>query len=603
MRSATEGNGVPEYDLIICGGGIAGLGLARQLALRGDDISVLVLDMLTRPLPEGAFKVGESTIETGAFYYHDTLKLFDYLESQHLEKLGLRYFYGTDGEFADRPEYGVRRFLPAKSYQLDRGTLEHHLRDLIVEAGCDLREGVRVKDIDLGVNDAPHEVTWTEQDGTPRRARGRWVVDAMGRRRLLAHKLKLDRDWRGPCSSAWWRIRGKVSVNDFVPASNRKWHDRVDDDRWQSTTHMMGKGYWVWLIPLWPDNTSVGIVTSEAIHPLNSYGLNYQQAVEWLNTHEPLVGQAMEGRELMDFLKLKRYSHQAKQVFSVDRWACTGVSGFFADPYYSVGSNMIGFANGFICEMMTQDREGRLTQEYVDHANRYILALNDFLTDTIQRGYPNHHIGPIMALKTIWDYYIGWTTTDPQFYHEVYLDPTLTRIMSGVISRTVVTQARMMKLFEDWGALADTTRTGYTFEFIDYIEDLPTLKNLHVRNLPPKSDDFRKLLDNIREAVDRIEELAHIIFFLAVRDVLPEQAARLEGIRWINTEAIGLDPERWERDGLFSPKTAPRDYRRHQEEIGRLFTRRADAVSATSSLPPRQDRSAAASSSRSPLGS
>ena len=45
MRSATEGNGVPEYDLIICGGGIAGLGLARQLALRGDDISVLVLDM------------------------------------------------------------------------------------------------------------------------------------------------------------------------------------------------------------------------------------------------------------------------------------------------------------------------------------------------------------------------------------------------------------------------------------------------------------------------------------------------------------------------------------------------------------------------------
>lgn len=603
MRSATDVNGVPHYDLIICGGGIAGLGLARQIQLRGDDISVLVLDMLARPLPEGAFKVGESTIETGAYYYHGILQLFDYLESKQLEKLGLRYFYGTDGEFADRPEYGVKRFLPAKSYQLDRGTLEHHMRDLIVEAGCDLREGVRVKDIELGANQTPHEVTWTDADGTGRRARGTWVVDAMGRRRLLAHKLKLDRDWRGPCSSAWWRIRGKVSVNDFVPASNRKWHDRVEDDRWQSTTHMMGKGYWVWLIPLWPDNTSVGIVTSEAIHPLNTYGLNYEQAVEWLNTHEPLVGKAMEGRELMDFLKLKRYSHQTRQVFSVDRWACTGVSGFFADPYYSVGSNMIGFANGFICEMMKQDREGRLTQDYVDHANRYILALNDFLTDTIQRGYPNHHIGPIMALKTIWDYYIGWTTTDPQFYHEVYLDPTLTKIMSGVISRMVVTQARMMKLFEDWGKLADKTRTGYTFEFIDYIEDLPTLKNLHVRNLPPKTDDFRTLLDNIREAVDRVEELAHIIFFLAVRDVLPEQAPMLEAVRWINTEAIGLDPERWERDGLFSPKTAPRDYRRHEEEIGRLFTRRDATVTAAAASARPGDLSAAASSSRSPLGS
>jgi flavin-dependent dehydrogenase len=573
MRAATHEHGVPEYDLIVCGGGIAGLGLARQLALRGDDISVLVLDALTRPLPVAAFKVGESTIETGAYYYHHTLELYDYLEAEHLEKLGLRYFYGSDGEFADRPEYGVRRFLPAKSYQLDRGTLEHHLRDLIVEAGCDLREGVKVKDIELGADTAPHEVTFTQADGTLQRARGRWVVDAMGRRRYLQHKLNLDRGWRGPCSSAWWRVRGKVTENDFVPASNRKWHGRVEDDRWQSTTHLMGKGYWVWLIPLAPDNTSVGIVTSEAIHPLNTYGLSYGQALEWLAKHEPLVWKALEGHELLDFLKLKQYSYTSKQLFSHNRWACTGVAGVFADPYYSVGSNIIGFSNGFICRMMEMDRAGTLTAEYVEHANRYVLTLNDFLTNTIQRGYPNHHIGPIMALKTIWDYYIGWTTTDPQFYHEVYLDPTLTRIMSGVISRTVVTQARIMKLFEDWGARTDTT--GYTFEFIDYIEDLPTLKDLHVRNLPPKTDDFRTLLDNVREAVDRIEELAHIIFFLAVQDLLPEALPRLMAARWINTEAISLDADRWEKDGLFSPKTAPRDYRRHEEEICRLFTLKA----------------------------
>ncbi len=568
MRSATDVNGVPEYDLIICGGGLAGLTLARQLAVRGHDLSVLVLDLLSGPLPQAAFKVGESTIETGAYYYHGILGLFDYLEAEHLEKLGLRYFYGRSGEFADRPEYGVRRFLPAKSYQLDRGSLEQHLRNLIVEDGCELREGVRVTDIEIG---EPHTVAFTESDGSLRHARGRWVVDATGVRRYLAHKLKLNRGPAGACSSAWWRVRGKVNVNDFVPASNTAWHDRVDDDRWQSTNHLMGKGYWVWLIPIAPDMTSIGIVTAEAIHPLNTYGMSYEQALEWLRRYEPHVAAALEGRELLDFLKLKRYSHSATQVFSTDRWACSGVSGAFADPYYSVGSNLIGFANGFICQMLELDREGQLTQAYVDHANRYFLTLNDFLTDTIQRGYPNHHIGPIMALKTIWDYYIGWTTTDPQFYHDVYLDPTLTKIMSGVISRTVVTQARMMKLFEEWGQRTDTT--GYSFGFIDYIEDLPTLKDLHVRNLPPKTDDFRTLLDNIREAVDRIEELAHIIFFLAVRDVLPDEVSRLERVGWINTEAIGLDPARWERDGLFAPKTEARDYRRHKEEISRLFTR------------------------------
>ena len=49
--------------------------------------------------------------------------------------------------------------------------------------------------------------------------------------------------------------------------------------------------------------------------------------------------------------------------------------------------------------MMELDRAGSLTPEYVEHANSYVLTLNDFLTNTIQRGYPNHHIGPIMALN------------------------------------------------------------------------------------------------------------------------------------------------------------------------------------------------------------
>jgi hypothetical protein len=413
--------------------------------------------------------------------------------------------------------------------------------------------------------------------GEIHQARARWVVDAMGRRRFLQHKFGLTRESPGCFNSTWWRVRGKASVNDFVPKSNERWHSRVKDDRWQSTTHMMGKGYWVWLIPLAPDNTSVGIVTDNAIQPFEDYN-TYDKSIAWLWKHEPCVAKLVEGREVLDFLKLKNYSYTSKQVFSIDRWACVGVSGVFADPYYSVGSNMIGFGNGFIQRMIEMDRAGTLTQEYVDYANRYFLTLNDFLTDTIHRGYPNHHIGPIMALKTIWDYYVGWTTTDPQFYHEVYLEPTLATVMSGLISRVIVTQARMMKLFEDWGKRTDTT--NYTFEFIDYIDDLPTLKHLHIRNLPPKTNDFRKMLENVRGAVERIEEVAQVIFYLAAQDVLPDQKHLCETRPWINIEAIGLDPERWEKDGLFVPKTKPRDRSLLENEIGRLFTVRGESQQA-----------------------
>jgi flavin-dependent dehydrogenase len=556
----------PVYDLVICGGGLAGLSLARQLHLSRMDLSVLVLEQLPRPLPEAGFKIGESTIETGAYYFYETLQLRDYLEAEHLEKLGLRYFYPADGDFSERSEFGVAKFLPAKSYQLDRGKLENHLRKLAIDCGTLLRESVEVKDIEINPGSL-HRVSYVENGGL-REVSCRWVVDAMGRRRLLQRKLDLTRKSAGCFNSTWWRVRGKVSVNKFVPESNDAWHRRVKDDRWQSTNHLMGRGYWVWLIPLAPDNTSIGIVTDDSIHPFDTYN-SYEKSLAWLRKHEPVVADALQGHEVIDFQGLKNYSYSSQKVFSADRWACVGVSGVFADPYYSVGSNMIGFGNGYIKRMLEMERAGSLTQEYVDFANVYFLTLNDFLTDTIHRGYPYHHIPSIMALKTIWDYYVGWTTTDPQFYHELYLDPKSSKAMSAVLSRIVVAQGRVLSMFEEWGSR--TRGTGPKFEFIDYIEDLPTLKGLHVRNLFPRTKDFQRALENVRVAVDRIEELAHVIFFMAVRDVLPESASRFVTRPWINIEGISLEPERWVREGLFAPKTKPRDYSALTSEIHTLF--------------------------------
>jgi 2-polyprenyl-6-methoxyphenol hydroxylase-like FAD-dependent oxidoreductase len=518
-------------------------------------------------LPDAAFKVGESTIETGACYYGQTLRLADYLRREHLEKLGLRYFYkGTEGNdrLALRPEYGARRFLPAHSYQLDRGKLENHLRDRVEQAGVQLREGARVKDIRLNP-EGDHVVSWQIGEESYE-APCRWVVDAMGRRRYLQYKLGLDKESAGIFNSVWFRVRGKLRIGDLVPPEETAWHARAEEDRWHSTNHLMGPGYWVWLIPLGPDNTSVGIVASEALHPFSTYN-TYEKALEWLEANEPLVAGDARKYELLDFLKLKNYSYSSKQAFSAERWSCVGEAAGFADPYYSVGSNMIAFANGFTVKMIAMDRSGELTGDYVAYANRFFLTLLDALTDTIHRAYPFLDKAPVMALKTIWDYYIGWATTDPQYYDEVYLYPRQAAAVSGLISPIILTQARMMRLFEDWAQ----HESHYTFDYIDYIDDLPTLKELHVRTLPPRSNDFRRFTTHLRQAVDRIEELAIVIFHLAVRDVCPEKLSRFEANPWINTAAIGLDPSKWEEDGLFSPRTQPRDLSLLRNEIGRLF--------------------------------
>lgn len=50
------------YDAIIVGGGLAGLTLARQLHLEVPALRVLLAEKRTHPVPEAAFKVGESSV-------------------------------------------------------------------------------------------------------------------------------------------------------------------------------------------------------------------------------------------------------------------------------------------------------------------------------------------------------------------------------------------------------------------------------------------------------------------------------------------------------------------------------------------------------------
>lgn len=568
-----------DFDVVICGGGLAGLALARQLHLTLPECDVLVLEKERGPLPESAFKVGESTIESGAYYFARILQLEDYLEEAHLEKLGLRYFYGdAQGPFWQRPEFGVARFLPAKSYQLDRGLLENHLRRLVVEDGVRLEEGVTVKDIELQPDGRPHRVTY-RQDGRIKTVRCRWVIDAMGRRRFLQRKLGLAKENEGIFNSSWFRIKGKFDVSRLVPRQREDWHGRVAEPRWHSTNHLMGKGYWVWLIPLSPGNTSVGIVASEEFHPFSQYD-SFPKAMAWLERHEPKLAERLEDIVLMDFKKLRNYSYTSDRVFSENRWSCVGEAGVFVDPFYSVGSNMIAFANGITTRLIERDFAGTLSAAYVTHENRIFLSLNDALADTIHQGYPYHHNNQVMALKTIWDYYIGWTTTDPQLYHEIYLDEKQSKAMSNLINRVIVAQGRMMALFREWGA----RKPSLHFGFIDYIEDLPTLRRLFVTNLPPKAENFRTILNNLREAIRCIEELAQVIFFLAVEDMLPEKLPLFEAEPWVNITAISLQPELWDAEGLFKPRTKPRDLGALDAEIRRIFglKPRIPALEATS---------------------
>jgi flavin-dependent dehydrogenase len=544
-----------DYDVVIAGGGLAGLCLAKQLRDADPALAVLVCDRTRSPLPVAAFKVGESTVEVGAHYFSEVIGLHDYLEREHLEKLGLRYFYGGDRGLSREPEFGVARFLPAKSYQLDRGAMEQHLRTVVADSGAVLVEGARVVDITVGERKGPHAVRYLEDGDTERAVTCRWVVDATGRRRLLQRKLCLTKKSTRRHNAVWFRLAGRLDIDEIAGRDHPDWHERAADPRWNSTNHIMFEGGWIWLIPLAPSHTSVGIVTTSELHPIERFN-RIDKAFDFIAERAPELDKPIRSLPVLDFHVLRDYSHSSRQAFSADRWACVGEAAAFVDPYYSVGSNMIAYANGFVTKMIADDSEDRLDEGFVRHANRWFLSLTEGLTYNIQVAYPFYHNPVIMALKTIWDFYVGWAFSDPQYYAQTYLNIPASVTLSGLGAFAVSTQAALMDLFADW---AHRYRGAFEFDHIDYYADLPTLARLFVQNLPDSAPrPFHSVLASIRDGLDRIEELAHVIFYLVIEDALPDYAEKIRSHGWLNVGAISLDPERWDADGLFEPRSVPR---------------------------------------------
>lgn len=554
------------YEVAICGGGLAGQTLARQLKLTMPDLSVIVLDRLSRPLPESAFKVGESTVEVGSYYLADTLQLTDYFKTHHFPKLGLRFFLGdTRGPFEKRPELGLSKFHSPSSYQVDRGKLENDLRQFNLEAGVELIENCKVRDIELSERSELHRVTFMKEDTKQvQTIRARWVIDAMGRMRFLQKKLGFAKPNHPKYGAVWFWVDGKVDVGDFVPKSNAEWHDRVPgNQRYLSTNHLCGKGYWIWMIPLPSNSTSIGIVTDNDIHPFGEQN-SYEKAFAWLEKHEPVLAEHLQDREPQKFMKMPKYSYSSSRVFSGDRWACVGEAGVFPDPFYSPGTDLIGFGNSLVTQMIERDRDNNLAPAMVEDANRFLLNYAEGLRGNIHHIYTCFDNELVMAVKVIWDTLAGWAFSAPLMFNSIFLDGEKRGKIRKGSGRFFLLAHRMQQLFLDWAKLSQ--RRG-SFEFIDYLE-MEFIEKLRSRNLQSGKTEAELIADH-EASLEMFEELAQVIFRLALEDTRPEKYADFPESPWLNAWAISLDETRWDKDGLFRPKTAPRDLKPMTEQLRR----------------------------------
>lgn len=482
-----------DFHVVICGGGLAGLTLSLQLKRLRPHLQVTVLEKTTRPLPDAAHKVGESTVEIGAHYFGEVLGLRSYLKQHQLPKLGLRYFYGGGKlPFHLRPELGTSMYSPVPSYQLDRGTFETDLRQMAQKAGVQLIEGASLEDIVFAENAEKHQVRYS-LNGQTESLSANWVIDAMGRRRYLQTKFGLKKESPHTASSVWFRWEGQLSVNELVPASKTAWQQRNVEDRYLSTNHLMGRGYWVWLIPLASGNTSIGIVTQNDIHDFAAYSRSYDTSFQWLEEHEPELAQKLKGKQPLDFRKIKNYSYNSAQLFSANRWTCVGEAGIFSDPFYSPGSDTIAITNTFTCNLILADMEGKLSTDMVELLNHEVLEVRfpDQLSYFIN-GYHTFGNTPVAATKFLWDTIYYWRVYSHPFLCGFMNDADFVRMYAEKVKKLSVINRALQAEFRLW---AEATEDAHHFEFCNLAQKRLFIESAIGLMTRPKKEDYGLYLD------------------------------------------------------------------------------------------------------------
>ena len=520
-----------QYDVVILGGGLAGGSLAQQLKRADPDIKILVVEKRKHPVPEAAHKVGESSVEMGSHYLRNIVGMKEHLETVQLPKSGLRFFFPAcdNRDITSRVELGCTSVLPVPTHQIDRGRFENTLHDVNQEAGIDVWDEASVQRVDFGAEEHSVTILHKQEEIT---VTGRWVVDASGRGNVIKRKLGLQKASSHNVNAVWFRFDDVLNVADW--SDDPDWQAAVPANaRRLSTTHLMGRGYWVWLIPLYPNSTSVGIVADAQLHPHAEMN-RYEKAVKWLEAHEPQCAEAVKAKtdRLQDFCVLRHYAHDCQQVFSADRWCLTGEAGVFVDPFYSPGSDFIGLSNTIVTTLILKDRQGEAIAEDVDLYNRIYLDTFHSYIGTYENQYPLMGNAQVMTAKVVWDFSIYWGVNALIFFHNKSQDIAFWKSMRTVLSRFDKLNVRMQQFFRDWDALLLEPGGGadpvpgvndWSPTFINYMQ-IPYLHKWHV-DLNAGLDEA-DLQAQVTANVDALEVVADAMFQQALRS-----SPKSEGLR------------------------------------------------------------------------
>jgi flavin-dependent dehydrogenase len=360
-----------SYDVAVLGGAIAGASTAYLLKRKNPSLRILIIEKTA----EFDRKVGESTSEVGACFLMRVLNISSHLGHEQITKSGLRmwFYQNSDDSFTRCGEIGPKHQTRLPAFQLDRAKLDEAVLQKALAAGCEVWRPARVQDLQLG-GERKNEIAVRVGDET-RTVTARWVVDASGRAALIARKLKTFRVLDShPIHSVWARFRNTSDLDGSdVWASTPNFTEPCWAMRQWATNHLMGYGWWGWLIPLKGGDCSAGLVYDGRIFEFKPGPNLGERLKSHLMTH-PLGKKVLCNAQIIDkdvhaYSNLAYYSEQSIG----DGWALVGDAAGFLDPLYSQGFDFVSYTCSGIFEIISDSLAGSDINRARDRYNELYL--------------------------------------------------------------------------------------------------------------------------------------------------------------------------------------------------------------------------------------
>jgi flavin-dependent dehydrogenase len=397
------------WDVIVLGGALSGASTALLLQRADPNLRVLVLEKSSR----FTRRVGEATVEISAYFLGRVLGLTRHLNESHLVKQGMRFWFSNPETLtlAECGEIGGKYQVRLPAYQLDRAVLDEEVLRLAALEGAEVRRETRVTRVVLK-RGGLQRVEFHDKAGD-HAAEGRWVVDATG----FAAMLSRQEGWyranaEHPTSSVWARWRGVKDLDGRELAVKfPEWAAASYGLRSTATNHLMGPGWWAWIIPLKGGDVSVGVVYDQrrVIFPAGS-SLN-QRLKAFLCAH-PVGAELLASAECIegDTHARSNLSYSSDRYFG-DGHALVGDAGAFLDPLYSPGMDWLSFSVSTAVALILKERCGEAIDELASRADRDFRQSYDRWFSAVYRE-KYEYMGEMDLMRTAFGmdlglYYLG----------------------------------------------------------------------------------------------------------------------------------------------------------------------------------------------------